>query len=103
MSAAEKIEAAISPPLSWAEIQEQYPDRFVCLVAVDRVHPRGLEIRSARIAGSGKDRREAFEQASRSWFQLGKITFAYTGESPTPYVRPPEGSYEPACNDALHP
>jgi len=66
VNAAEKIALAITDPLTWAEICERHPDQQVCLVEIDRIHPRGLDFRTARVVGHGKTRREPFEQ-SRAW------------------------------------
>jgi hypothetical protein len=43
MSAAEKLTSSISEPLTWAEICEEYPDQWVCLVLSEC----NYEIRSA--------------------------------------------------------
>ena len=66
MSAAEKIEPTISAALSWAEICRMYPDEWVCIVEIEREPPSGIEIKSARVIGHGKTRKEPFDQA-RSW------------------------------------
>jgi hypothetical protein len=63
MSAAEAIAAEISEPLKWAEICARYPNEWVCLVEIDRVHPNGFEFRTARVVGHGKTRRAPFDQA----------------------------------------
>ena len=57
MSAAEVLAPEISEPLTWVEICRRYPDEWVCLVEMDRVHPFGFEFRSARVVGHGKTRR----------------------------------------------
>ena len=88
MSAAEKIASAITDPLTWAEICERYPDQQVCLVEIDRIHPRGLEFRTARVIGHGKTRRKAFEQ-SRAWRdRYSELGCRFTGQPKTPLVRP---------------
>jgi hypothetical protein len=66
MNAAEKLAPTITEPLTWAEICERYPDEWVCLVEMDRVHPNGFEFRTARVVGHGKTRREPLVQAL-SW------------------------------------
>ncbi|HWO18648.1 MAG TPA: hypothetical protein VNO30_07720 [Kofleriaceae bacterium] len=66
MDANETFAPSISEPLTWSEIRKRYPDQQVCLVEIDRIHPRGLAFRTARVAGHGKTRREAFDQM-RSW------------------------------------
>jgi hypothetical protein len=65
MSAAEVLAPEISEPLTWVEICTRYPDEWVCLVEMDRVHPFGFEFRSARVVGHGKTRRAPIEQAMR--------------------------------------
>jgi len=88
MSAAEKIASAISDPLTWAEICERYPDQQVCLVEIDRIHPRGLDFRTARVVGHGKTRYEAFEQG-RAWRdRYTELGCRFTGRARLSLVRP---------------
>jgi hypothetical protein len=89
MDAAEVATPSVSPPLTWAEICELYPDQHVCLVEIDRIHPRGLDFRSARVAGHGKTRREALDQALPSRDLFPEIGFRFTGQSSKPLIRPP--------------
>lgn len=71
----------ISEPLTWAEICTRYPDEWVCLVEMDRVHPGGFEFRSARVVGHGNTRRAPFEQAAHWRDQYTVIGHYYTGRS----------------------
>jgi len=88
MSAAEKIAPTITDPLTWVEICERYPDQQVCLVEIDRIHPRGFDFRTARVVGHGKTHREAFEQ-SRAWRdRYWALGCRFTGQAKTPLVRP---------------
>jgi len=88
MSAAERIVPTITDPLTWAEICERYPDQQVCLVEIDRIHPRGFDFRTARVVGYGKTHREAFEQ-SRAWRdRYSELGCRFTGQAKTPLVRP---------------
>ena len=93
MSAAETAEvvtAGISEPLTWAEICARYPDEWVCLVEMDRIHPRGFAFRTARVIGHGKTRGEPFAQA-RPWQARYKVIGHYfTGRIA---VRPPRPSF----------
>jgi hypothetical protein len=55
---------SISEPLTWEQICERYPDQWVVLVEIER--PDGdhnARMRTARIAGTGRTRREAFDRA----------------------------------------
>jgi hypothetical protein len=53
----------LSEPLTWEQICERYPDQWVVLVEFDRPdEDHNTRFRTARIAGVGKTRREAFEQ-----------------------------------------
>jgi hypothetical protein len=89
MDAAEVATPPISQPLTWAEICELYPDQHVCLVEIDRIHPRGLDFRTARVIGHGKTRREAFDHALPSRDLYAEIGFRFTGRSSKPLIRPP--------------
>lgn len=89
MSAAEVIAAEISEPLTWAEICTRYPDEWVCLAEMDRLHPFGFAFRTARVIGHGKTRRDPVDQA-RSWrAHYSVIGHYYTGRVA---VRPPRPS-----------
>jgi hypothetical protein len=92
MSAAEAVEivpAEISEPLTWAEICARYPDEWVCLVEMDRVHRYGFEFRTARVIGHGKTRGAPFEQA-RPWRDHYEVVGHYFTGRIT--VRPPRPS-----------
>jgi hypothetical protein len=92
MSAAEEIAPEITQPLTWPEICERYPDEWVCLVEIDRIHPSGFEFRTARVVGHGKTRGEPFDQARhwRAHYEL--IGHYFTGHI---LVKPPRPSYIP--------
>lgn len=88
MSAAEKLEPTISETLSWAEICRLYPDEWVCVVEIERETPNGIEIRSARVIGHGKTRKEPVDQ-SRSWrAQYELIGHFFTGRIRMQPLRP---------------
>jgi hypothetical protein len=88
MNAAKTIAPTITPPLTWAEICERYPNQQVYLVEMDRIHPRGLEFRTARVIGHGQTRREAFEQARALRDRYVEGGCRFTGQSRKPLVRP---------------
>lgn len=84
MSAVEQSAPTITEPLTWAEICERYPDQWVCLVEMDRIHPNGFAFRSARIIGHGASAGEAFDQA-RPWRpRYESIGHYFTGK-----IKPP--------------
>jgi hypothetical protein len=89
MNSAEQIAPTITEPLSWAEICEQYPDEWVCLVEIDYIRPGSFEFRMARIVSHGKSRREAFDYA-RPWHAQYKLIGHYfTGRvAAQPLLRP---------------
>lgn len=91
MSVAEAVPAVmgeISEPLTWAEICARYPDAWVCLVEIDRVHPHGFQFRTARVIGHGKTRGEPVEQA-RAWLDhYNLIGHYYTGRIVEHWPRP---------------
>src|SRR5689334_16295785 len=87
--AAGVVAAEISEPLTWAEICARYPDEWVCLVEMDRIHPNGFEFHTARVIGHGKTRGEPVEQ-SRPWrAHYDRIGHYYTGRIT---VQPPRPS-----------
>jgi hypothetical protein len=87
--AAELVAGKISESLTWAEICARYPDEWVCLVEMDRIHPYGFEFRTARVIGHGKTRGAPVEQA-RPWRARYKVIGHYfTGRTA---VRPPRPS-----------
>lgn len=87
MNVAEAAAPSLSAPLTWAEICERYPDQHVCLVEIDRLRPRGFELRTARVAGHGRTRREALEQAW-PWDRYQDIGQYFTGRTSALLVRP---------------
>src|SRR3954463_1774781 len=80
MHATKPIAPTISEPLTWAAICERYPDQWVCLVEIDRIHPRGFEFRTARVIGHGHTRRAPLEQARAWWDRYPSIGFYSTQE-----------------------
>ena len=55
---------ALSEPLSWEQICERYPDQWVVLVDMVREsEDHNSKLRTARVAGAGKTRREPLEQS----------------------------------------
>jgi hypothetical protein len=87
MSAAEVLAPEISEPLTWVEICTRYPDEWVCLVEMDRVHPFGFEFRSARVVGHGKTRRAPVDQAMRWRSHYDSIGHYFTGRIDVPSLR----------------
>jgi hypothetical protein len=79
MDTAEQLTPSISEPLTWAQIRERYPDEWVCLVEMDRIHPHGFDFRTARVVGHGKTRREPFEQAAAFEDKYAVIGHYFTG------------------------
>lgn len=88
MTADETVALSISEPLTWVEICERYPDQQVCLIEIDRIHPRGFEFRTARVAGHGKTRRDAFEQMRLSGRGYDEVGRYFTGRTNGLLVRP---------------
>lgn len=79
MSAAEVLAPAISEPLTWDEICARYPDEWVCVVEIDRIHSNGFEFRTARVIGHGKTRRASFDQARPLREHYPLVGHYYTG------------------------
>jgi hypothetical protein len=93
------ISCLFSEPLTWAEICEEYPDQWVCLVEpgrawsslvepgrawsslveIDHIHPRGFDFRTARVVGHGKTRREPLDQAAACADTYNVIGHYFTG------------------------
>jgi hypothetical protein len=80
-------QAAVSEPLTWAEIRERYPDEWVCLVEIDRIDEDHFEFRTARVAGHGKTRREPLDQARPLRARYEEIGHYYTGRVMAPVPR----------------
>jgi hypothetical protein len=76
---AEAVVAAISEPLTWAEICARYPDEWVCLAEMDRANPYDFEFRKARVIGHGKTRGEPVAQVHLWGAQYELIGHYYTG------------------------
>ena len=89
MEAAKKLARWISEPLTWAEICARYPDQWVCLVEMDRVHPDLFDFRTARVVGHGKTRGAPYDQALPWWDHYNLIGHYFTGRIA---VRPPRPS-----------
>lgn len=87
MNATEKIAPTISEPLAWSEICERYPDEWICLVEVDRLHPNNFHFRTARVVGHGKTRREPLVQARPWWEHYEEIAHYFTGRAMAPTPR----------------
>jgi hypothetical protein len=83
MKTTEPIAQAITEPLTWAEICERYPDEYVCIVDVDETHTFASGLRTARVVGRGKTRREAFDQALPWWDYYKVIGHRFTGQTQT--------------------
>jgi len=78
----------ISEPLTWIEICDRYPDQWVALVEIDWVVERNFRFRTARVAGSGKTRREPLVQARPLRARYLEIGHFFTGPIVAPVVRP---------------
>jgi len=77
-------EPPLSEPLTWKQICERYPDEWVALVEIDWVNDTGFDLRSARVAGHGKQRKEPMLQAAPLWARYHRIGHFYTGSARTP-------------------
>lgn len=75
MTAAEVILPAITAPSSWAEICDQHPDEWVCLVEVE--HQDDGLIRSARVVAHHRSMKEALQQID-SWSPDQLVSYAHT-------------------------
>lgn len=89
MSAAAKLAPTITGPLTWTEICERYRDMWVCLVDIERETPDSSAIRSARIIGHGKTRKESLEQVKVWWDAYPVIGHFFTGQIRPPFPRFP--------------
>jgi hypothetical protein len=88
MSVAEKIAPTITEQLTWAEICERYPDEWVCLVEIEHETPTGVALKSARVVGHGKTRKEPFDQARSWWTRYKLIGHYFTGRMGSRPLRP---------------
>lgn len=86
MSEAPGESLAVSEPLTWSEICERYPEEWVVLIEVDWVNDTDLELRSARVAGHGKRRRDPLEQARPLRSRYPSMAHLYTGRIRAPLV-----------------
>jgi hypothetical protein len=78
----------LSEAQTWEQICERYPDQWVVLV--DMIRPdedRDTRFRTARVAGAGKSRREALDQARPLRSAYPSFASRYTGEIQAPPVR----------------
>jgi hypothetical protein len=89
MSAAAKLAPTITEPLSWAQICERHPDAWVSVVAIEREAPAGGAIRSARVIGHGKTRKESLAQVKVWWDVYPVIGHFFTGKVRPPFPRYP--------------
>ena len=74
----------ISEPLTWEEICKCYPDEWVVLVEVDWVNDTDFELRSARVVGHGKRRKDPIEQARPLRDRYPSMGHFFTGTSRAP-------------------
>lgn len=73
-------EPSVSEPLTWKEVCERYPDQWVVLVELVRegaAHDSVL--RTARVAGAGKSRREPLEQSRPLRSRYPSFAHYFTG------------------------
>jgi hypothetical protein len=85
-SAATTTSAAISEPLTWAQICERYPDEWVCLAEVDWLDDEtGLDFRTARVIGHGKSSGDPIDQAKPWLERYHSFGHLFTG-NPRPYI-----------------
>ena len=81
MEEAPATEFIVTEPLTWRQICERYPDQWVVLVEIDQRGDEdpGTRFRTARVAGVGTTRRDAFAQGQP--FRRGYEGFAnrFTG------------------------
>jgi hypothetical protein len=89
VNAAEPLARSLSEPLTWAEICEQYPDEWVCVVEIEREGPNDVAIRSARIVGHGKTKKESLDQVNVWWATYPVIGHFFTGTIKPPLPRFP--------------
>ncbi len=87
MNVAEKLSPQISEPMTWADICEQYPDQWVCLVEIDRPRRNDIAFRTARVIGHGATRRDPWQQARLWWDRYKEIGHFFTGRIVAPVPR----------------
>ena len=78
----------LSEPLTWTEICERYPDRWVALVEMKWIDEDEEEIRTARVAGHGPRRADPLLQARRFHDRYASIGHFFTG-----VIRAPIGGF----------
>ena len=88
MNAAEKLSPTITERMTWAEICERFPDSYVSVVDIQRNVPRGGAIRSGRMVGHGKTRRESLAGVEVWWKTYPEIGHYFTGRQVGPLLRP---------------
>ena len=82
------VDAAVSEPLTWAQICERYPDQWVALIEIEWADDRNFKFRTARVAGNGKTRAEPLVQARPLRARYRQIGHFFTGPIIAPVVRP---------------
>lgn len=87
MDAAGQVLPMLSEPMTWTEICARYPEQWVCLVEIDRIHPNNFHFRAARVVGHGKTRREPLVQARPWWDHYNEIGHYFTGRFVAPVPR----------------
>lgn len=87
MDAAEQLTPLISDALTWAQICEQYPQQWVCVVEIQWDDPRMFHFRGARVVGHGVTRREPLVQASAWRDRYPEIGHFFTGKIVAPFPR----------------
>jgi hypothetical protein len=88
MHEVQTADPVVSEPLTWEEIRERYPDQWVALIEIDWVVEHNFQFRTARVAGSGKTRREPLVQARPLRSRYSEIGHFFTGPIIAPVVRP---------------
>lgn len=76
-------EGHISTPMTWGEICERYPNKWVALVEIDWVNETDFDFRSARVIGHGT-RREQYEQARQWSSRYASMGHFFTGRVRAP-------------------
>ena len=89
MHATSQLAPSLTEPLTWAQICERHPDEWVCLVEIERACPDRMAIRSARVIGHGKTRRESLARIAAWWETYAAIGHLFTGKINAPVPRFP--------------
>jgi hypothetical protein len=88
MNAAEQLAPAIGDAMTWPQICQRYPDRWVCVVEIQWDEPRRFHLRNARVVGHGATRREPLVQGSAWRHRYAEIGHVFTGKIIAPLPRP---------------